>query len=76
MFETKSSLVTIPQFRQLEPAFSSDQAIYAAIRQISGFPAVRIGRRVFIDMEQWQEFRKSGGRALAGGWRREPQEAA
>ncbi|MFB3778799.1 MAG: hypothetical protein ACE141_14370 [Bryobacteraceae bacterium] len=68
------SLVTISQFRLMEPAFSSDQSVYAAARQIQGFPIVRVGRRVFIDLERWREFKRAGGQALPGGWRREPVE--
>ena len=66
-----TKLVTIPQFRLLEPAFSSEQSVYSAVREVPGFPSVRIGRRVFIDMERWQEFKRNGGAALPGGWRRE-----
>lgn len=66
-------LVTIPEFRELEPAFKSDQAVYSAVREIRGFPVVRVGRRLFIDVERWREFRQSGGQALPGGWKREAQ---
>jgi hypothetical protein len=66
-----SVLVTIPEFRRLEPAFKSDQSIYLAVREVPGFPVVRLGRRLFIDLERWAEFKRAGGAALAGGWRRE-----
>jgi hypothetical protein len=63
--------VTIPEFRRREPQFKSDAAVYAAIR--SGLlPHYRCGRRVFIDLVRWQEFKRNGGQALPGGWRREP----
>ncbi len=69
----QSGLLTIPEFRMREPvAFGSDQAVYHAIRTVPGFPSVRLGRRVFIDVGRWEEFKRSGGRSLAGGWRRQP----
>ena len=71
-----SSLVSISQFRLMEPAFSSDQAVYAAARQIPGFPVVHVGRRLFIDLERWADFKRAGGQALPGGWRREPEAGA
>jgi hypothetical protein len=67
-----SSLVTIPDFRKIEPAFKSDQAVYSATREVPNFPIVRIGRRVFVDVARWQEFKRSGGQSLPGGWRRAP----
>ncbi|MBE0660684.1 MAG: DNA-binding protein [Bryobacteraceae bacterium] len=36
-------------------------------------PSVRIGRRVFIDVDELEAFAKNGGKALPGGWRREPK---
>lgn len=36
-------------------------------------PCVRLGRQVRIAPEALEEWRKTGGRPLAGGWRREPQ---
>jgi putative molybdopterin biosynthesis protein len=38
-------------------------------------PVVRIGRQIRIDPEQLSDFISNGGRALAGGWRRENQTA-
>jgi hypothetical protein len=66
-----SVLVTIPEFRRLEPAFKSDQSVYLAAREVPAFPVVRIGRRLFIDLERWAEFKRAGGAVLAGGWRRQ-----
>ncbi len=62
-------LITIPEFRRtVEPgAFRSDQAVYAAVRNVPGFPVVRVGRRVYIDLDEWERFKASGGQALAGG---------
>jgi len=44
----------------------------ALIRQ-GVFPpgvVVRLGRQVFVDTTQLDEFIRSGGKALPGGWRR------
>jgi hypothetical protein len=70
---SKPRLVTVPDFRKYhEPdAFKSDQAIYTAARNVPGFPAVKCGRKLFIDVGKWKEFIDRGGAALAGGWRRE-----
>jgi excisionase family DNA binding protein len=35
-------------------------------------PVVRLGRRVMIDPEALEAFIARGGRAFAGGWKREP----
>jgi excisionase family DNA binding protein len=35
-------------------------------------PHVRLGRQIRVDPEQLQEWLTEGGRALPGGWRREP----
>jgi len=66
-----SQLVSVSEFRKAEPAFKSDYAVYAAARSIPELGSVRIGRRVFIDLLRWEEFKRTGGRALPGGWRRE-----
>jgi len=34
-------------------------------------PTVRLGRQVFVDPKQIEQFVKTGGRALPGGWRQE-----
>lgn len=68
-------LKTVPEFRREEPAFSSEGCVYEAIRSVPNFPVVRVGRRVFIDMARWQEFKRAGGHALPGGWRRQPRNA-
>lgn len=57
-------------------AFPSDQSLYSAIKTVPGFPVVKIGRRVFIDLDRWRQFKAAGGKALTGGWRREPCDAA
>jgi hypothetical protein len=65
-------LLDVREFRKLEPvAFQSDFTVYAAARSVPGFPAVRIGRRLLIDCTRWEEFKKAGGAAFAGGWRKE-----
>ena len=66
------SLIDIQEFRLREPiAFRSDFSVYAAARSIPKFPAVRIGRRLFIDIARWEEFKRTGGASFAGGWRKE-----
>lgn len=64
-------MVTIPEFRRIEPAFKSDQAVYAAAREVPNFPVVRVGRRLFVDVGGWEEFKRNGGQSLPGGWRKE-----
>jgi len=39
-------------------------------------PAVRLGRQVRFDPDAIDEFITSGGKALDGGWRREPRGSA
>ena len=39
-------------------------------------PTVRLGRQYRVDPDQLAQFIASGGRALPGGWRREPGGAA
>ena len=36
-------------------------------------PAVRIGRRLFIDLNVVEEWARAGGSGFAGGWRRKPK---
>jgi len=40
------------------------------------FPLVRLGRRVFVDLDILDEFSRAGGQALPGGWRRNPRQGA
>jgi len=65
-----AALKTIPQFVRDEPAIGSDQSGYQMARA-GLLPTVRIGRRLFVDMDQWALYKAAGGRALPGGWRRE-----
>jgi hypothetical protein len=65
-----ASLLTIPQFVRAEPAIGSDQSGYQKARA-GLLPVVRIGRRLFIDMDQWASYKRTGGRALPGGWKRQ-----
>lgn len=37
---------------------------------------VKLGRQYRIDPRKLEEFIQAGGRALPGGWRRQPKEAA
>lgn len=69
-----SQLLTVTGFVRAEPAISSDQSAYRAIREGTLPPGVvvRLGRRIFIDWAAWLAFKSRGGRALPGGWRREP----
>jgi putative molybdopterin biosynthesis protein len=36
------------------------------------FPTIRLGRQIRVDPDQLADFLARGGRALPGGWRREP----
>lgn len=38
------------------------------------FPAVRLGRRLYVHVETAEEWARNGGAALPGGWRRIPAE--
>lgn len=69
------TLLSVTEFSRLEPAIGGPAAIYRLIRE-GLIPTFRLGRRVFIDLPAWQAFRASGGKALPGGWRREPREVA
>jgi hypothetical protein len=62
-------LMTIPEFARSEPAIKSDQIAYMMIRN-GLIPTVRIGRKIFVDPEQWAAFKASGGQAYPGGWRK------
>jgi excisionase family DNA binding protein len=39
-------------------------------------PTIRLGRQIRVHPDQLNEFLARGGRALPGGWRREPAGAA
>ena len=70
-------LITAETMTKVEPeAFPTEAAVYNAARTVPGFPVVRLGRRVLIDLAGWQEFKRRGGQALPGGWRKEPRDAA
>lgn len=69
-------LVSISEFARTERAFPSEYAVRGAIRNVAGFPTVRIGRRIYIDMDRWAAFKASGGAALPGIWRLKPRDAA
>ncbi len=46
---------------------------YAQIRQLARdglFPLVRVGRKLFVHVGQFEAWVRSGGAAFAGGWRR------
>ncbi len=65
---------TIPETcREFPKEFSSEQALYRAVREKLLPPgvAVRIGRRLLIDSEKLHVFLDNGGAALPGGWRKE-----
>ena len=66
-------LQTVTEFIRSEPAIKSEQRAYQMIRE-GLLPSVRIGRRIFVDPAQWETFKTGGGRALAGGWRRQSPE--
>ena len=64
------ALQTVTDFIRQEPGIRSEARAYQMIRA-GLLPVVRLGRRLYIDPEQWAEFRRNGGKGLAGGWRRE-----
>lgn len=68
-------LQTVTEFVRSEPAIKSEQRAYQMIRE-GLLPSVRIGRRIYVDPAQWQTFKAGGGKALPGGWRREPEAGA
>lgn len=43
------------------------------LARVGLLPAVRIGRQVRVRPDVLEQFVESGGRALPGGWRREPK---
>lgn len=49
------------------------ERVYALARQ-GLLPAVRLGRQVRFSAAALEEFVRNGGKALPGGWRREPRE--
>lgn len=53
--------------------FVSEGEFYRKVRT-GLLPAIRIGRRLYISEAVLREFLRNGGRALPGGWRRQPKE--
>ena len=49
----------------------TEARVYQLVREGLIRGAVRLGRQVRIDPDELEEFIKSGGQALAGGWRKE-----
>jgi hypothetical protein len=66
-------LLTIPEFRRQEPSIPGDARAYQLVRGriIPPGVVVRLGRRIFIDVTEWEKFKRLGGKSLPGGWRRE-----
>jgi hypothetical protein len=71
----EGSLLTIPEFRRQESSIPSDARAYQLVRAqiIPPGVVVRLGRRIFIDVNEWEKFKRSGGKSLPGGWRRDAQ---
>ena len=67
-------LQTVTEFIRAEPGIRSEARAYQMIRA-NLLPHVRLGRRIYIDPIQWEEFKRNGGKGLAGGWRREAPDA-
>ncbi|MEK7750332.1 MAG: helix-turn-helix domain-containing protein [Planctomycetota bacterium] len=44
-----------------------------ALARENVIPVVRLGRQYRVDPEALSEFIRSGGKALPGGWKREPE---
>jgi excisionase family DNA binding protein len=51
-----------------------ESTVYDMARQNRIGGVVRVGRRVRFDPIELERWIRSGGQALPGGWRREPQE--
>lgn len=51
----------------------SEQRVYQLVREgvLPDGVVVRLGRQVRIDPDQLEDFIRKGGRALAGGWKKE-----
>jgi len=49
----------------------TEARVYQLVREGLIRGAVRLGRQVRIDPDELEEFIKSGGQALPGGWRKE-----
>ncbi len=68
------SLLTVEQLLEREPALGSRARVWEMVRR-GLLPSVRAGRRILIESEQIEAWKRSGGKCFAGGWRREQQEA-
>jgi len=61
------------EFLTLKEAAMKLKVSYARAAELARaglIPVVRLGRQVRVDAERLREFRRSGGQALSGGWRR------
>jgi hypothetical protein len=67
-------MVMLKRLNHLTQVFPISQTHAEALARQQFFPEgviVRLGRRVFVNPEKLEDFVKSGGKALAGGWRKE-----
>lgn len=75
--ETKAAmnLPTLLDARTLAASGKLPGMTEVAIRQAARtgvLPSVRLGRKVWFNLDELRVFLQAGGRALPGGWRREP----
>jgi excisionase family DNA binding protein len=56
---------------ELEGEFGINRKTALSLVRDKVLPAVRVGRKILFDRQQIERFVASGGKGLAGGWRRE-----
>lgn len=67
-------LLKLIDARQVAEQFGMPvRRVYALARE-GLIPSVRLGRQVRFPVTALEEFVRNGGKALPGGWRREPRE--
>jgi putative molybdopterin biosynthesis protein len=70
---TDPLLLTLPEVAEILRV-NENRAADLARRGL--IPVVRLGRQVRVSKAQLDEYIAAGGRALPGGWKREPDQAA
>ena len=69
---TEERFVTAENLVERWPALFPDARRVYALAAEGIVPCVRVARRVHFDVEAIERWIEGGGRALPGGWRREP----
>jgi hypothetical protein len=57
--------------RQLEEITQLPDSRLCDLARQGILPVVRFGRQIQIDPDAFEEFKRSGGKSLPGGWRRD-----